>query len=616
MLYLSKLLGSTVVDAQGNNLGRVVDLIVNSSELFPRVTGVVYRSRDDITAMVSWRKYADSVEGDRLTLSVTQSDIRFTYLQPDEILLVRDLLYKEVIDVNTKRVVKVQDVKFSGTHTQLRLVGVEVGTRGALRAASNTLEKAVVALTSLFGSAPAEQILPWSGIDMVNATTPARPHSAFHKRLADLHPADIADILEQLDAEPRVAMIGQLPDEAAAETIAELEHSVQLEVVDALPLDRAAALLALMDPDDAADIVGGLADKTSALLAAMDPKSARSVVLLLGYVEGTAGSVMTSEVGAVDESATVAETLEQLRADAEDLEILHYVHVVDRERRLTGVVTLRQLFTADPQTRVGDIAERELITASVGDDRRDVAETIMKYGFFAIPVVDDDGKLVGMVTVDDAFDVLEELKAGDIELATGATSGVNRGHGMPAVADRLWWFIRRNVWVAIWAVTALGVSLVVPPAQGWRIAPALILLPVLLMLCDDVITSLKADIVSQGETMGGTRFWRLVARDLGVSVGLAAAFIVVAIGLLHVLFTTFDRPETPGTVGSLALAAAITIPVIVIVGAFMGQSMGRAYKGTGSLSATRYSITLMIIGTAVHLVLTSLVSALAARLFG
>ena len=616
MLYLSKLLGTTVVDSRGTTLGVLDDLIVNANELFPRITGLVFRDGEDVPAMVSWRKYVSALEDGRITLTIPREGVRFSYLQPDEILLCRDLLNKEVVDVGTMKVVRVSDVKLSGSATHFRIMGVEVGTRGALRAISPKLERFVSGLTSLVGRQVPETILPWSSIDLVVGPTDRRPLSKLHKRLSDLHPADIADVIEQLDREAGANLLDQLTDEAAAETIAELERDVQLSIFDAIPMTRAAALLALMDPDDAADIVGGLPEKTSALLAALDPASARDVVLLLGYVEGTAGSVMTPEVASVPRSVTVAEALEHLRDEAEDLEILHYVYLIDEEDRLAGVASLRDILTAEPDQVVDDIATHDLITASAEDDRREVAEAIAKYGLLAIPIVDEDRRLVGMVTVDDAFDVLEESKAEEFEIATGSTSATRSRRGIAAVAERLWWFVRRNVWVGIWAATSLVVSLLAPPTIAWRVGPSLIVLPILLILCDDIITSLKSEVVSEGEPLKTSRFWGLIGRDLAVSIGLAVLFTGVVSILFRVYFQALGLAETFRSVAYLALPSALAIPVVLLVGVFMGQSMRRTWEKDGSIAANRYSVVLMIVGTVTHLVLALLLGASNVRLLG
>lgn len=616
MIYLSGLLGHDVFDAQGEKLGQLTDLIITTGEAFPRVTGLVYREGGAAAVMVSWRKYVADLDKDAIRLTIPRAKVRFSYLQNDEILLVRDLLEKNVVDTQHKRVVKATDVKFSGARNQLRLLGIETGPRGALRSVSPRLEAVAVRLSAAFGQPLEESILSWSHIDLLDHSAGPRAFSAAHKRLSELHPADLADVLEQLDEVQRVRVIEQLDHEDAAEAISELEDEVQLQVIADLAPEAAVALLDEMDPDDAADILRGLGeDKAASLLAAMDPEGAREVSSLLGYAERTAGSVMTSDVTFIPEAGTVADAVALIREVSDERETVHYVYVTDDEGRLTGVLSLRDLLTAEDETPLSDLASHDLIVASPDDDRREVADAISKYGLLAIPVVDEHGILLGIVTVDDAMEVLEEEKAEEFEMATGAASSTSSRGGGAGTLARLGWFVRRNSWLAFWAAACLVLAMTVDRETASLVLPSVLMLPVVLILCDDVITAIKSDILSQSEPFERLPVWRLVVRESMVGVGLSVLLMVLFTALFSLFFLATGREETVSAVFRLTLPTAVTVPLALVIGVGVGEAMRARYERTDEVSGTVYSAVMMAVGTAVQVLLAlALASEFAFRL--
>jgi len=277
--------------------------------------------------------------------------------------------------------------------------------------------------------------------------------SVTHKRLHELHPADVADILEQLSAGQRARVFEHLENEQAAETISELEDEFQADVIGDLTNQRASDILEMMDPDDAADILGDLPyDKKETLLRLMGVHEARQVRQLLGYKENTAGGIMTPEVTTVTEDMTVQRVIDHIRGEASENENIYYIYVIDDDRTLTGVVSLRQLIMSQPDVLIEDIVEHDVFKVDVETDQEEVAELMSKYDLLAVPVVDETGKIAGMVTVDDALDVLEEESAEDLALATGSDR--------PFEAGFMGWFGKKSVWLIVWLVLGAGLALV------------------------------------------------------------------------------------------------------------------------------------------------------------
>ncbi|MEY8561560.1 CBS domain-containing protein [Eggerthellaceae bacterium 3-80] len=409
MLYLSQMMGKPVVDADGEKIGTISDLAISTGEVFPRITSLAFQGPGKVPFMISWRKYVEDFNEDGITLAVAAHDIRFSYLQPDEVLLARDLLNRQIVDTQGLKVVRVNDLKLSVSGSQLRLLGAEVGARGILRGLHPLLERATVAVAKLFNKRIDEQIIAWNYMDLLDRDLSEVQLSVTHKRLDELHPADVADILEQLDPQQRANVFQHLDEAQATEAISEMEDEYQADFFEDLDDARAAGLLGNMDPDDAADIVRDLSyEKAETLLRLMGVEDASGIRRLLGYKDGTAGGMMTTQFVAVEDDTTVGETIEVLRELDEDHPTVHYVYVLDDYGKLSGLLSLRTLVLTDDAKQVSEVMYDDVISVTPDETEEDVASDIFKYDIPAMPVVDENGVMLGIVTVDDAWDAIEE----------------------------------------------------------------------------------------------------------------------------------------------------------------------------------------------------------------
>ncbi|MEG0072713.1 MAG: CBS domain-containing protein [Raoultibacter sp.] len=410
MLYLSQVLGKPVIDATGEKIGTISDLAISTGEVFPRITSLAFRGPGKTPFMISWRKYVDDFDEDEgITLKVDASAIRFSYLQPDEVLLARDLLNRQIVDTQGMKVVRVNDLKLSASGSQLRLLGAEVGFRGILRGLAPWIETTVCSVAKVFGKKINEQIIAWNYMDLLDRDLSDVQLSVSHKRLDELHPADVADILEQLDPQQRQNVFQHLDDAQAGDAISEMEDEYQADVFDDLDDARASKLLGQMDPDDAADIVRGLSyEKAETLLRLMGVEDAAEIRSLLGYKDETAGGMMTTQFVSVCRTDTVGQTIEVLRELPEEHPTVHYVYVLDEYDKLVGVLSLRTLVLAHNDTEIAAVMFEDLITALPDETEEEVAADISKYDLLAMPVVDEHGRMLGLVTFDDALDVIEE----------------------------------------------------------------------------------------------------------------------------------------------------------------------------------------------------------------
>ena len=409
MLYLSQMLGEPVIDANGEKIGSISDLAIQTGEVFPRITSLAFLGPGKTPFMISWRKYVSEFTEDGIILKVDRTAIRFSYLQPDEVLLARDLLNKQIVDTQGMKVVRVNDLKLSVSGSQLRLLGAEVGIRGLLRGLAPWVECAALAICKVFHKKLDEKIIAWNYMDLLDRDLSKVQLSVTHTRLDELHPADVADILEQLDPKQRANVFQHLDDARAGDAISEMEEEFQADVIGDLDDARASRLLGDMDPDDAADIVGGLPyEKAEKLLRLMGVENAAGIRQLLGYREDTAGGLMTTQYVSMRTTDTVAETIEALRALDEDHPTVNYVYVIDEYGKLVGVLSLRTLVLATNDTQLKDIMFEEIITAFPEEEEEEVAADISKYDLLAMPVVDESGRMLGIVTVDDAMEVIED----------------------------------------------------------------------------------------------------------------------------------------------------------------------------------------------------------------
>ncbi|WP_287152792.1 magnesium transporter [Candidatus Solincola tengchongensis] len=419
MYFFSELQEKKVLDKHGRLVGKLQDIAVKWGHGFPRSESLqVYRTRRGRreTAVVPW-EWVSSLSRDGVTLSCERDAVWKSEFQPEGLWLGRNLLDRQIVDLNGYKVVRVNDLRLAESNSHLTLTGVDVSQRALLRRLG--LERMVRAVARLGIDIP-ERTIPWNFVAPLEVSQAGLRLTVTQSQLGEMHPTDLADILEQLDAGQRGRLLDLLDAFTAAQSLSEVEPEMQAEVIEGLAETRASNLLEIMPPDEAADILGHLPrDKAERLLNMMGVKEAKLIRDLLGYAEDTAGGKMTPEFLAVLSSYTAGECIDFLRRKAPDAETLYYVYVVDDEGRLKGVVSLRDLLTVDPEERVEEFMRRDVISVNLDDDQEAVAEVMARYNLLALPVVDDDNLLKGIITVDDVIDVLREEVMEDLSYLGG-----------------------------------------------------------------------------------------------------------------------------------------------------------------------------------------------------
>ncbi len=408
MIFLSDFLRADVVDVHQKTVGSVRDLIVRIQEPYPVVTAVVLRPRGGAPESIAWTSVR-AWDDRELSLNVPAASLAVYPNADTELWLARDVLDKQIVDTDGRRVVRVNDLQLQEADSQLLLVGVDIGARGLMRRLG--VEQIGRRFRRLTGSDFPQRIVSWDAVDPVQSDERSVRLRISHQKLSKMHPADIAEIVGQLGGRDRAAIFESLDDETAADTLEESTEEVQAQILARLSDERAADILEAMSPDEAADLLADLPEeRREQLIAKMEADEAEDVEELLTYEEDTAGGLMTTEFVAIPVSLTAAQTIDRLRELEPDAESIYYVYVVDDDEKLLGVLSLRDLIVAKPETRIADIMIKRVIAVPLDARPEDVAAVIAKYNLLAVPVVDDDDRIQGIVTIDDAMD--EVMPAG------------------------------------------------------------------------------------------------------------------------------------------------------------------------------------------------------------
>lgn len=403
MLYLSQAIGRPVRDRNDEPMGKVADLIVAVGDRYPPVTGLVVET-DRRRIFLPWTS-VEVLDASGARLRTRTIDIDKFRQRPDEILLRADLMDKQIVDIDGRKVVRVNDLRLDEIEGKLHLVAVDVGAAGLLRRLG--IEDGFRVLVRNLRVPVPERYIDWEDVDPVETSVASIKLRVPHQGLAELHPADLATIIDQLAPKDRAGVLASLDDEAVADVIEEMEPDTQVEVLEDLAPERAADILEEMSPDDAADLVADLSDESrDEILALMESDEKAEVQELLAYPEDVAGGIMTTEFVAVPAHLSAAETIDRLRELEPDAETIYYVYVTDDDDRLVGVLSLRDLIVARPETPIADVMIHEPVAVGVLAGEDEVAEVVAHYNLLAVPVIDDDGRMAGIVTVDDAIDTV------------------------------------------------------------------------------------------------------------------------------------------------------------------------------------------------------------------
>ncbi len=401
--FVSELVGRTATVNQ-IPIGKVSDFLVNNpDEVFPKIDGLVIKTAKGL-------RYApmESVQDVDADGSVV---LRSTPAEPapperDSLYLVADLLDKQIVDVDGRKVVRINDLEIAHAGDSLRVVAADVGVAGLLRRLG--LKSFGKRFTPAIYRRVPRSMIAWDSVAPIRDTNPSQVSLAVSEsKLSRLHPSELADIIEDLSAREAAAVVRQLDDETAADAFEHLDPDVQRSLIEDIGTERAADIIEEMDADDAADLLSELdEEQQQELLAEMNAYTASELRQLVQYAEDTAGGLMTTDYTWIYPHRTAEATIRKIREIAPKSEFIYYLYVVDKHDALLGALSLRTLLLADPDATIESIMETDLLSVHPNAEAEEVAATIARYDLLAVPVVDDHGKMLGIVTVDDAIDAI------------------------------------------------------------------------------------------------------------------------------------------------------------------------------------------------------------------
>jgi len=409
MIYFTELQNLPMYGVKGEYLGRLEDMCVDPSQNSTRVASYLVRTpKKKLQCITHEQIQSLSVRAGQTT--VPRDEVRC--YAPDEgmIHIKKDVLDQQIIDVDNRKVVRVNDVDLDiepmNGHTELRIVAVNVGLAAAVRRLLQGImaKHNIRLVTNLL---PTRTIL-WELVNLIEADSARRVKLRIsYDRLAELHPADIADILEELSHNEQKSLIESLDDETAAQALSEIPTKMQADLLESISPEKAADIVEEMPPDEAADVLNQLSPETSAgLLADMEKKEAQEVRGLLGFEENTAGALMTTEYVVVHDTATVEGAIGALKNFEGPIEAVHLIYLVDKDVLLTGAVPVARIARAAASAPLKELSMEPLISVQSQKDARSVIDLFHKYNLVSLPVVDEEGHLLGIVTADDVLELV------------------------------------------------------------------------------------------------------------------------------------------------------------------------------------------------------------------
>ena len=399
--YVSTVLGRTVITERGTVIGKLWDMVMVPGEVYPEVSHLLIKRKKEILSL-SW---GDVALFNRFVITArNMASLDPHAFGESEILVKRDILDKQIVDVNGAKVVRVNDLKLGVSHGMLGILTVDIGFRGLLRRLG--YERLGERCAALLRKDLQPQEMSWQYVQPLEMNVSRLALTMVREQLAEMHPADLAEIISQLPSQNVQTVLNSLDMETAGEAIHELEPELRTRIISQLDSEQASDILEEMAPDEAADVLGDLPEeKAQELLSLMDEEEAEDLQELMEHKDDSAGGLMNTEFLSVAADLTVEEALHQVRLLGPDVETVYYLYVLDATEHALGVVTLKDLLTTPLQTPISDIMTSNLKTVAVDDSPEDILEIIAKYNLIAVPVLAEDGTMLGIVTVDDILEM-------------------------------------------------------------------------------------------------------------------------------------------------------------------------------------------------------------------
>lgn len=394
------ILYKNIYDEFGDVIGQVKDVYVTTEDGYPRIIGYQVK-KNGITLHYEFRTINIFDDNGKIIIKTKgSSEIlprTYTYL------LTKNLLDKKIVDINGKQVVRVNDLRISEIAGEYKVIAVEAGPLARFRRYG--IASFVKIVFKMLGKSYEDKALMWDDVESLEMVNNNLQLPQSYKKISALHPADIADILENLDDDDRKQVFESLDEDIAAETFEEIEDEYRVSIIKDLSEVKTAELLENMGNDEIADLLEGLGEEErDKVLVNLEKEDAEEVEELLKYEDETVGSVMSKEFISLSSNVTVGETVDILKEMHPDEDVMYYIYVTDEEGSIKGIVILRDLLLTEGNTTLNDIMEENITTVSHDAPIAEAIEKAAKYDLLSTAVVDDDNRLIGIVLIHDIID--------------------------------------------------------------------------------------------------------------------------------------------------------------------------------------------------------------------
>lgn len=401
-VYFSRVLKKMVINEHGKKIGLLADLIMVPGEGFPQVSHVVARQKKRYVT-IPWNSITLF---NRFVISVRGSMTDFEpYAEGEsEILIKRDILDKQIVDVDGAKVVRVNDIKLGKYKEFLCILSVDIGLGGLLRRLG--YERAGEKFATLLGKEIPRQEISWEFVQPLEMNLSRLALTMAQDQLAEMHPADLASIITNISHQHIHTVLISLDTETAGEAIHELDPELRTRIITEMDSELASDILEDMEPDEAADVLGDLPEeKAQELLGLMEPEEAEEIQELMEHEDDTAGGLMNNSFIAISSEMNAGEAFARVRENVPEVEMVTYAYILDEKEKLLGVVSLRELLISPPETPVAEIMEDHVKFVTVDSEPEDVLEIIAKYNLVSVPVLGENGIMLGIITVDDILEM-------------------------------------------------------------------------------------------------------------------------------------------------------------------------------------------------------------------
>lgn len=398
--YLSNILGSFVYDELGYCIGRLEDIYVTTDYGFPRAIGYKLKSGREIE---NFEFRSIDIYKDKRKYIVKVVEVKDIIPRKYSYLLSKNLLNKDIVDIDGKKIVRVSDLKMEKSRGYLNVVGVESGTLAMARKVG--IEKGVKNFYRIFNKSPKSNMISWESVQSLEMVDSSLKLTTPYNKLSKLHPVDIANLIEDLSEEDRVKVIDGLSIDLASDTLEELESEITQEILKNLSEEKAKKILEIMPNDEIANILDDLDEETTnKVLVNLDNDDENEIRDLMKYEDEVVGNIMNTDFISFNIDITVEETINILKELNPEEEISHYIYITDKEERLKGIVSLRNLLLSDSKANLKSIMDEDPFLVHDRDDIEVAIATALKYNLYSIPVIDEEEKLCGIAVITDIVD--------------------------------------------------------------------------------------------------------------------------------------------------------------------------------------------------------------------